>query len=424
MIKLWLLVAMTVLTLRPLYAAGELPLGSPVLDRANQRPQVLQRLTPENLSLSLHPLSDTTYWKNMLWTMTLGQPSDPMAQQALAGLLDPSLNSSVNLIPALRTSAVLYSRPVNPATRQAYAFVPQAWAQILQTSRDAEVVALTLALLAQEQPMQGQLQPIKERFPLWFMQARLRTTIESIEEPESPLPPLGDLLNQPFLGLPQLYLFCRPDRAIPCLSMLKNSQGQFYRPQGQLWNMSLLARSIYPLDWNFSSGETPQGLMRIAGTMPRTPPEYRPFGQFPSIKIFLPNEKGASFIPGIPETTTLDLGMYRSLWPRTWQNYRPVEQSYWAGNLGRSLLRIHGSGEDPSFFYPNPVDLPNPTIGCIGALEQYTPDGRLIRAELPQLLNAWNAIQPGAMNGYLWLIEVPGTMQPVSLGEIEPLIAS
>jgi hypothetical protein len=230
---------------------------------------------------------------------------------------------------------------------------------------------------------------------------------------------LADLLNYQFTSLPQLYLLCRPDRTIPCLSLLKDGQGNFAREGEQPWSRYLLARSVYPLGWNFNSGETPQGLLRLSGTIPRTPQEFRPFGQFPSIKVFLPNEKGLdTFIPGV--NNPFDLGVYRSLWPSSWQNYRPIEQSFWAGQLGRNLIRIHGSGEDPRFFYPEAVDLPNPTIGCIGAKEHYGPDGELQQADLPSLLAAWERVQPGSVNGFLWLIEVPGPNLPVTLDQAFP----
>ncbi|WP_287128250.1 hypothetical protein [Candidatus Cyanaurora vandensis] len=399
--------------------------------RLEQRQAARNALIPSNYDLTRHPATEQAHWRGVLWSMTLVQPTDPPALAALAALLDlgatpnPAPALQPTLQQALKTSAALYVRPVQPETRTAYAFIPTKLQNILQVSREPGLIALALTTLTKggSDPTPW-LAPLKDRLPLWFMDPQLRTTLEELSAPTVPLPPLGDLLNHQVASLPHFYLLCRPDRSVPCLGLLKDGQGQFLREAEGLWSVSLLAKSVYPLAWNFNSGETPQGLLRLEGLKPRGPSEFRAFGQFPSFKVFLPFEPGATqFIPGVPANTPLDLGIYRSLWPRSWQDYRPIEQSFWAGRVGRNLIRIHGSGEDPSFFYPQPVDLPNPTIGCIAALEQYGPDGQLLRADLPRLLNAWDKVQPGGSLGYLWLIEVPATTdQMVTLEEVAPLV--
>jgi len=394
--------------------------------RAMQRENVLRVLIPENYDLKLHPSTELAHWRNVLWSMTLAQPSDPAAVATLGLLLDqaavPNLGpEKPTLVLALRTASSLYLRPVQPTTRQTYSFVPEKFQAILRISRDPQVVALALAMVGQEG--QAPVQPVKERLAFWFLDPQLRTTMEDLELPVSPLPPLRDLLQFQVARVPHLYLFCRSNRSVPCLALLKDGQGQFYRPEGQLWSMTLLAQSVYPLPWNFNSGETPQGLLRLEGVIPRTPAEFRAFGQFPSIKVFLPNEPGAvQFIPNLPGSTAFDLGVYRSQLPLSWQSYRPLEESFWAGRIGRTVIRIHGSGENPEFFYPQSTELPNPTIGCIAAAEQYDAKGELVRADLPQLLEAWQRVQPGDLKnltGYLFLVEIPGSDEPVRAQEIE-----
>ncbi len=418
-------------------AAGNFPQAAQ-LERARQRTEAAKILTIKNYDLSQHPLTDSTHWRRILWSVVLTQPTDAAAQRVIGVLLDAAAVSNVapSLLPtlqaALRTAAALYLRPVQLETRVAYAFVPDKLQTILLTNQDPALVAMALMILHRDgRELTGWVQQVKERMPLWSLNLQLRTTIEAIEQPLLPLPPLQDLLQHQLAAVPQLYVFCRPDRSIPCLTLLKDSQGQFYREHAALWQMLLLGRSIYPVDWNFNSGQTPQGLMRIEGTIARTPEEFRAFGQFPSFKIFLPNETGASqFIPGLAGTMPIDEGLYRNLWPASWQTYPAIAQSYWAGKIGRSLIRIHGSGENPEFFYAQPVALPNPTIGCLGALEHYTTDGQLEQAELPRLLAAWQAVQPGDLKtatGYLWLVDVPDQLtsgQPVSISEIEPLLSS
>jgi len=400
-------------------------------ERQIQRQNLARWLTPDKLDLSQHPPTDQAHWRQVLWSLTLLQPTDPAAQASLEALLtaaatpQPASDLQPTLQAVLRTSAALYNRPLAPNNRTAYGFIPDKLKAILTISRDPALLALALSIMGQSgSDPTPWISPIKNRLALWYAHPQLRTTLEDLGRAPQTLPPLGDLLNYQLTSLPQLYVLCRPNRAIACLTLLKDGQGKFLRRQDtSLWSLNLLARSVYPLAWNFNSGETPQGLMRLEGTIARGPLEFRAFGQFPSVKVFLPFEPGASeFAPGLPKTTPLDLGMYRSQWPQSWQDYRPIEESFWAGRIGRNLIRIHGSGEDPAYYYPTSTDLPNLTIGCIAALEQYGPDGQLLRADLPLLLEAWNKIQPSGLVGYLWLVEVPGPDTPVPVTEIAPLL--
>lgn len=184
-------------------------------------------------------------------------------------------------------------------------------------------------------------------------------------------------------------------------------------------------RSIHGLGWNFVRGQTPQGIYKIEGVMPKPTAEFfGAYGQFPLVKLFLPFEPGVrEFLPGRKGGFTGTIEDYQALLPASWRNYFPIQQSYWAGKIGRSLFRIHGSGEAPDFFtkkqqYPDSYNW-NPTIGCLSALELYDETGKLQQADMPKILNALT----NGGSGYAIVVEVPNSSKtPISIAEIEAML--
>jgi hypothetical protein len=225
----------------------------------------------------------------------------------------------------------------------------------------------------------------------------------------------------------QMYVFCQPDRGALCLTVLKDRNGQFVRDNGQLWSVPLLLRPVHSgLSWNFTRGQTPQGVFRIEGTRAPNSDTFRAYGAFPLVKLFVPYEDGArEFLPGRPQQDPTSLADYQALLPASWRSYFPIQQSYWAGKAGRGLFRIHGSGEDPNFFtnnrrYPNSFGW-NPSIGCLSALERYDETGRLQHADMPKILDALTRIGGANFSGYLVVVELP---EAISLEQLEGAIAT
>lgn len=136
----------------------------------------------------------------------------------------------------------------------------------------------------------------------------------------------------------------------------------------------------------------------------------------PGVREFLPGRKGG-FTGNIKD--------YQALLPPAWRNYFLIQQSYWAGKIGRSLFRIHGSGEAPDFFtkkqqYPDSYNW-NPTIGCLSALELYDDAGKLQQADMPKILNALTS--GDKISGYAIVVEVPNSSKTlISIAEIEAMI--
>ena len=306
-------------------------------------------------------------------------------------------------------------------------------------SPDPEWVAKSLSSLAKGGMQPSELQRLAEkakaRFPQWSSNVVLQTTLIDIANSADTqsLPPLKDLLKWEVADQQlHLYVLCRSDRRILCRAILKDRNGQWVRREGKLWSVSLLLESIHGLNWNFTRGQTPQGIYRIESVVPAAEDEFfRAYGQFDLVNLFVPFEAGAKqFIPDTPGTFSGSLDQYQSLLPPSWRAYRPLQQTYWAGKAGRSLFRIHGSGESADFFrgkdknYPDSYNW-NPTLGCLSAQELYSEKGKLLHADMPKVLQALKMVGGKNFAGYLVVVDVPTSeKKPIALETIETVIAT
>ncbi len=420
---------------RVLAQAGAAKPQAAAAARVVQRQQQVRQIQPQSYNLKRYPVTDSNeaYWRNLLWTTAIVEPQEAYVAEALRGILAlsarPQLSRSQRrtIEMAMQVGTQLYA-----GNSSVHAKVGQQFLQTVEGDRNPEWVAMALSGLRQgDAPVQlRQLSDrVKVRFPNWSENVFLRTTLQDVAESlaPTPVPPLGDLLQRT-IGPGQFHLFvlCRPNRETLCQAILRDRSGQFRRENGQLWSVPLLLRSIHSLGWNFIRGQTPQGIYRIEGVMPvAEDPFFRAYGQFPLVKLFMPFESGArQFLPGRSGRFTGPLSTYQALLPPSWRNYTPMQQSYWAGKIGRSLFRIHGSGEAPDFFskqerYPDSYNW-NPTIGCLSAIELYDQAGKLQQADMPKILKALTAAGGKNFSGYAVVVEIPSSAQtPVSLAEVE-----
>lgn len=406
--------------------------------RLEHRQQQVRQVRAENYSLRLHPVNDTNedFWRNLLWTTAIVEPQEDYVSAAIAEIL--SLTSGRNLSdPQLRTidMAMQVGTQLYLSDAAVYASLEQSFVQTIEQSQDPMWVAMAFSALTQ-QGMEAQVrqqwsQLIQQRFPRWSQDVYLYATLRQVEDLDrpAPMPPLPDLLDWTIApGQPQMYVFCRPDRGVLCRTVLKDGNGEFVQDSGQLWSVPLSLRSIHGLSWIFSRGQTPQGIYRIEGTVPQPDTEFfRAFGQFSLVNLFVPFEEGVrEFVPGRRGKLAGNLTAYQALLPPSWRSYFPMQQTYWAGKAGRGLFRIHGSGEATTFFsnnsrHPMSADW-NPTIGCLSALELYDDSGRLLEADMPEILGALRSVGGNSFTGYLIVVEVPGPSTPVQ-AELQAALA-
>jgi hypothetical protein len=131
--------------------------------------------------------------------------------------------------------------------------------------------------------------------------------------------------------------------------LIRKSNGELvYDDCGNIWSMPILACSGRGLSFEHSNGQTPMGVYSIDGVMPEANKDYE-FGKFRRLIVNFTN----------PDNLLPTSQKEKSWW----------KQGELARELGRSLLRIHGTGrinKNPfSSFYPFV-----PTSGCIATNEK------------------------------------------------------
>ncbi|MEX0268510.1 hypothetical protein AB3R30_05165 [Leptolyngbyaceae cyanobacterium UHCC 1019] len=410
--------------------------------RILQRHKQERQVRPENYNFEQFPVGaeHEQHWKHLLWTTAIVEPKQPFVVEALNQILAMTTRSGLTdaqtrtVDMAMKVGNQLYLG--NPAF---YSALGQRFLDTIEQSPDPEWVAKSLSSLAKGGMQPSELQRLAEktkaRFPQWANNIFLQTTLMDIANSTDAqsLPPLKDLLKWEVADQQlHLYALCRRDRRILCRAVLKDRNGQWVRQEGKLWSVPLLLESIHGLSWNFTRGQTPQGIYRVESVVPAAEDEFfRAYGQFDLVNLFVPFEAGAKqFIPGTPGTFSGSLNQYRALLPPSWRTYRPLQQSYWAGKAGRSLFRIHGSGESADFFrgkdknYPDSYNW-NPTLGCLSAQELYNEKGKLLHADMPKILQTLQMVGGKNFAGYLIVVDVPGDeKKPISLETLETVVAN
>ncbi|MDX2097233.1 MAG: hypothetical protein SFW36_05605 [Leptolyngbyaceae cyanobacterium bins.59] len=415
--------------------------------RVQQREKQERQVREENYDLQQFPVVDqhARHWRNILWTTAIVEPQHNYVEEAVIRILALSERPRLSqpqrrtVLMAMQVGTQLYL-----SNSEFYNRIGDRLRQTVERSRDPQWVAMALATLNQAatrgkskalevSEIQDLGNRVRARFPSWSRNVFLKTTLSDIDQATraTTIPPLKDLLNWTIAPHQiQVYVLCTPDRSVLCQTVVKDKNGQFVRTNGELWSIPLLLRSIHGLSWNFERGETPQGIYRMEGVTPQPDLEYfRAFGQFDLVNLFVPFESGVKqFVPGRSGTLPGSIEAYQALLPSSWRNYWPIQQTYWAGKSGRSLFRIHGSGEGVNFFpgkeNPDSADW-NPTIGCLSALEVYDETGRLLQADMPKLLNLLRQLGGNKFAGYVVVVEVPKEgKQPLTTAEIEAMIGS
>ncbi|MBF2028008.1 MAG: hypothetical protein IGS48_14795 [Oscillatoriales cyanobacterium C42_A2020_001] len=408
--------------------------------RVLQREKQLRQIRPENYDLDKVPITaeNEDHWRHLLWTTAVVEPREPFVAEALNQILMMTNRSGLSVSQArtvdqaMKVATQLYLSDPN-----FYGSVAQRFVETIEQSPEPEWVAVALSGLAKGKLAASELARLsgvaRSRFPNWTSNVYLQTTLQDITDitNERDLPSLKELLNWEIAPRQvHLYVLCRDDRRVLCQTILKDRNGNFIQQGDKLWSVPLLLESIHELGWNFTRGQTPQGIFRIEGTIPQPDDEFfRAYGQFPLINLYVPFEAGAKqFLPGRAGSFTGNLADYQALLPPSWRNHRALHQSYWAGKAGRGLFRIHGSGESVDFFRGKDRNVPesynwNPTIGCLSARELYNERGQLVHADMPKILKALHSVGGKNFAGYLIVVNVPANEpKPISLQAIEAAI--
>lgn len=163
-----------------------------------------------------------------------------------------------------------------------------------------------------------------------------------------------DLLNFK-TGKLSVFAFLHKDRTRPGVLLIRNENGEFLKKDnGDIWSISILGLSGRGLSFNHSNGHTPLGVFTLDSVMPEANKQLE-FGKYRRLIVnFLPASQGEqNILPYLPPSH------HHLHW---WK------QSVVARELGRSLLRIHGSGATNNNFF-TPYYPFVPTSGCLATNE-------------------------------------------------------
>lgn len=234
------------------------------------------------------------------------------------------------------------------------------------------------------------------------------------------LPDITELFNnQQALQQKVIYSFQRWNRDYPGLAVLQNADGSFARDSaGKLLVFQQLARSASNLPYFITDGNTPQGIYSITGIQVSS---NHLLGPTPTIKMVMPFEDNEAYWGDTYDNTKDILGNYLALLPAAWQQYKPMEEAFYAGKVGRTAVIAHGTTLNPVYFYGKTYYPISPTLGCLCAREIWdAATGKLKESEQLRLVNAFNATADNT--GYAIVINLDNKKQPVSAAEVEALV--
>ncbi|MEH0152511.1 hypothetical protein V6R21_00115 [Limibacter armeniacum] len=305
--------------------------------------------------------------------------------------------------------------------------------QVFSTETNHKLLAMaTHYLIRAGTDSMGLLEQLEQRFPDWAMSPMLVCLIEDAiftkEEKVANRPDLKPLIEfQKTHQLPVVYSFQRTDRKYTGLAIVQRANGTFVRnDEGEIVCFPQLALSASDMPSYITNGNSPQGVYTIAEIGHS---ENVFIGPSPTLEMYLPFETsvqdffhqkiqlaGASLVEN-PEWTLMQ---YNQLFPESWQGYRPIQQAFWAGKVGRSEIIAHGSTINPTFFAHESFYPMTPSLGCLTALELWSEEtGTLLESSQTGLVEAFK--EEGG-KGYCYVIELDSRKAAVTAEELIDLI--
>lgn len=226
-------------------------------------------------------------------------------------------------------------------------------------------------------------------------------------------PDAADVFDGKYADGIRLFMFCRNDRNYPCMMVMKDKWGMAVEEEGKPWTQPAMAASSRGIPYNITNGNTPAGVHLMNSVMPSADQQIS-FGKFRRIILnFVPSSEGEELTRLLLNEAAHDLPFWR--------------QANVARDVGRDLLRIHGTGRingDPtSAHYPF-----RKTSGCVSKREGKYPEAEYIdqRLMLDIMMKAQD-LDPVYANetqikGIFTVIELDDQKAPVSSEEVISLL--
>ncbi len=362
------------------------------------------------------PLNDDNEgdWNEALWSLELLQYKDNFTKQKLAIAWNNTAQRSdyfqKNL---LETTYSLYKKEfktqVSNLMRQTHSvgiFIRCAEYVLRADSVNARIKIASL---------------IKSKFPgdssvgLQILKSRI-----AIKKHQS-LPPLNDIFSADFLkGQTVIYSLQRSNRNYAGLVIIRKPDGTFVKDSsGNYFHTAQLARAITDYPFYITNGNTPQGILRFSGF---DVSRLLYIGPTQNLQLQLPYETtpDAFFADSTLIDSLWSKEMYASLLPASWKNYSGIYESFYAGEMGRTAVIMHGTTIDPEFYKTQTYYPQTPSLGCLCSYEEWDSSGFRISSNQQQIVDILNSI--GSSNGYVVVIDIDNKKKNVDIGEVQGLL--
>jgi len=236
-----------------------------------------------------------------------------------------------------------------------------------------------------------------------------------------PLPPLNDIFSADFLkGQTVIYSLQRSNRDYAGLVIIRKPDGTFIKDSaGNYFHTAQLARAITAYPFYITNGNTPQGILRFSGF---DVSRLLYIGPTRNLQLQLPYEAtpDAFFADSTLIDSSWNKDLYASLLPASWKNYNGIYESYYAGEIGRTAVIMHGTTIDPQFYKAETYYPQTPSLGCLCSYEEWDSSGYRISSNQQQIVNALNSI--GSSNGYAVVVDINNKKKNVEIDEVQGLL--
>ena len=397
---------------------GILAQGSELIDssttaaaRKQFKENLISNTIEKNLTLPLNSENEK-HWMSAFWGMELILYKNNMIEGALKKALNDYSNRTEEFNrAALEAAYTLFPRE----------FIKQHEKILLQT-KSAKHFAMAFNYLNRANPAVYNYNSF-EKFaarnfsdwknnPILFMlYTKLYYAHKKINRPS-----LVDLLAHNFAEDKYvLFSLQRSNRDYPGLLIIRKPDGKFLRnDKGSIFNVSQLARAISNLPGYLTNGNTPQGIFSVQGI---DTSKNVFIGRTPNIQLVLPFEADAKQFFHSTENLVWDESLYKKLLPKSWQEYTPIYEAFYAGKAGRNEIIAHGTTIDLDYYVDQPYYPHTPTLGCLCTVEVWnTDDGKRIYSDQSALIEALKNLN--AFKGYLIVAEIDDKKLPVTLNDI------
>ncbi len=262
---------------------------------------------------------------------------------------------------------------------------------------------------------------IKNRFSNYTKVPQLKYLIYYLEQDSLSTPPLKDILSNKFIeGKTIIFSLHRKDRSYPGITIIKKPNGEFVMGDNySIFYVEQLALSVTNLPGYLSQGNTPQGIFSVVGFYNSPTPSIGPTA---AVLTRIPYEVPIKlWYHSTVSKSYWDINDYKNLLPKSWQDYLPMYESFYAGKTGRRKIVMHGSVDDLSFYDTLPYAPLTPSKGCLTTTEIWSDStGYNIKSNQAKLMNAF--FSTGQLYGFLVVIDIDDKKEAVTIEDVLPFI--